>query len=563
MTYMRPAVKSAHAGALAGASAPVNLRRFEALEDKVSRQLRALEQQLHKELDGQLTRLDTRLASLEGAQPRLERGVAELRGSFAGLSEALQSQIRRVDHSESRHTDWRRQLEEDARARYNDLDQKYHRANLGVRTHASTLEDTLKRLHHRMQSIEGGPTGMPPSPCIADPHELHTRLIGLEGAGSTWSQTASQCSPDRRSPQKFRMDAFDDMSPPRDMGNECRADSAAGEVKALWMRMEELTKELDEIRASPRMARLVSKEEWPEATVDQLASQLDELGPQVVEHQQRLNELATQLLGAGGGVPEVWAGVQKEMKALSSRVSTCEHITAAVRPALAAVRHDVGAASASVAAARAASEGSQQELQGLSKRVVACEADCASVRHSLQGAKEELRCFREGHVVAPAVAQDSTGAGAGGTPASASRLIVGEVHQELLVAKKALDDLRSGLATESQGLVGAVSKQQAVLEEGLSGLTDLIRKAVDADDNEVKCIQALTGKLSSLEGAISAMSVARGAEGIGDLPKSLADLAERVNGDEKATQEAHERILASIEELRLKVEVHRSPTPAS
>uniref|UniRef100_A0A7S4Q3R9 Uncharacterized protein n=1 Tax=Alexandrium monilatum TaxID=311494 RepID=A0A7S4Q3R9_9DINO len=162
-------------------------RQLDAFEERVLGQLAgAREQQQSGRLrEVALARLETKVAAAESAQPKLDRRIAELMGNFKGLSDELQAQIRRTDQADERFCNWRRQLEEELRQRFQDVEQRVQQASSGTRVLDASTQESHKRLAQRLARIEAG-VGERPSlhdEVQAGLNSVHERLAALEENG--------------------------------------------------------------------------------------------------------------------------------------------------------------------------------------------------------------------------------------------------------------------------------------------------------------------------------------------------------------------------------------------
>uniref|UniRef100_A0A7S4UBT1 Uncharacterized protein n=1 Tax=Alexandrium monilatum TaxID=311494 RepID=A0A7S4UBT1_9DINO len=131
-------------------------RQIESFEEKVGGQISTLrcQQQRDRLREAAFSRLEEKMSSLEGHQPKLDQRLAELTGNFKGLSDEMQAQIRRVDLMDDRLWEWRHHLEEEFRKKYTDFEQSIHKVCSGVRVMASANEEGQKRLFQRVQTLE-------------------------------------------------------------------------------------------------------------------------------------------------------------------------------------------------------------------------------------------------------------------------------------------------------------------------------------------------------------------------------------------------------------------------
>eukprot|EP00928_Gymnodinium_smaydae_P025331 TRINITY_DN20213_c0_g3_i2.p1 TRINITY_DN20213_c0_g3~~TRINITY_DN20213_c0_g3_i2.p1 ORF type:complete len:1148 (+),score=313.11 TRINITY_DN20213_c0_g3_i2:95-3445(+) len=129
-------------------------KQLEALDEKFTNQMTRMQGQTDRMREAANKRLEEKLSAFEGAQPRLERRLAELSGNYKGLSDELQAQIRRVDQMDERHWDWRHSLEDDHRQKYADLEQQAQKAASAARVSGASLEEDRKRHHQRLLKLE-------------------------------------------------------------------------------------------------------------------------------------------------------------------------------------------------------------------------------------------------------------------------------------------------------------------------------------------------------------------------------------------------------------------------
>lgn len=125
-------------------------RQMELLEDKLSGQIGRVQQQSDRLRDAALSRVDSKMGTMEALQPKLDRRLAELSGNYKGLSDEMQAQIRRLDQMDSRLWDWRRDLEEEVRGKFVELEQNYQKVASSVRVLTATSNDSSKRLEQRL-----------------------------------------------------------------------------------------------------------------------------------------------------------------------------------------------------------------------------------------------------------------------------------------------------------------------------------------------------------------------------------------------------------------------------
>mmetsp|Transcript_52731 Transcript_52731/g.83690 ORF Transcript_52731/g.83690 Transcript_52731/m.83690 type:complete len:545 (+) Transcript_52731:92-1726(+) len=129
-------------------------RQMELLEDKLTGQIGRVQQQNDRLRDAALSRVDSKMGTMEALQPKLDRRLAELSGNYKGLSDEMQAQIRRLDQMDSRLWDWRRELEEEVRGKFVELEQNYQKVASSVRVMKDTTADSSKRFEQRLARHE-------------------------------------------------------------------------------------------------------------------------------------------------------------------------------------------------------------------------------------------------------------------------------------------------------------------------------------------------------------------------------------------------------------------------
>lgn len=129
-------------------------RQIEAFEEKVGSQMERIQNQTDRTREAQLCRLEEKVTAAEGQQPKLDRRLAELGGNYKGLSDEMQSQIRRVDLMDDRLWEWRHQMEEELRSKYGDFEQNVQKVASSFRIMQSSIEDGQKRQQQRIQRLE-------------------------------------------------------------------------------------------------------------------------------------------------------------------------------------------------------------------------------------------------------------------------------------------------------------------------------------------------------------------------------------------------------------------------
>lgn len=161
-------------------------RLMESLEDKLQNQLHreAVERQHH------IARLEDKLKEMEGMKAFQDKKKAEFDGKLKGLSEELQTQIRRQDAVDARLYEFRRQMDDEFTKKHMQFEQQLHqkvssssrivqsttdevhkKTDLRIMRHEQEIAATLQDVQERLAAME-------------DNHEhmvhFHTRLQAIE-----------------------------------------------------------------------------------------------------------------------------------------------------------------------------------------------------------------------------------------------------------------------------------------------------------------------------------------------------------------------------------------------
>lgn len=132
------------------------------------------------------TRAHWKVSNLETNLPRVERRVAEISGNLRGLSDEVQCQIRRIDQADSRLWDWRHHLEEEIRAKFNEIDQHFQQVTSSMRVQKTMADDQFKKFTQRLHKLEG----LVDERVTASEETLHIYIGGggrLRGSSIGWS----------------------------------------------------------------------------------------------------------------------------------------------------------------------------------------------------------------------------------------------------------------------------------------------------------------------------------------------------------------------------------------
>lgn len=142
--------KAAHESAILSAVK----QQMDALEDRLSAQIVRAQQQGDRVRDAAFSRVESKVATTEAAQPRVDRRIAELCGNYKGLSDEMQSQIRRIDAMDSRLWEWRQKSDEELRHKLAGLEEGMQTTKSDLRVSKATTDDVLKKLNQKILSLE-------------------------------------------------------------------------------------------------------------------------------------------------------------------------------------------------------------------------------------------------------------------------------------------------------------------------------------------------------------------------------------------------------------------------
>eukprot|EP00913_Durusdinium_trenchii_P025178 g23637.t1 len=139
------------------------------VEERLSAQIARVQQQGDRLREVALSRMDAKVSTVEALQPKFDRRMAELSGSVKGLSDEMQSQLRRVDQIDTKLWDWRHQIEEELRVRLVEVEQSLQQLGSAHRVAKAAAEDSAKKLSMRMLRLE------------ARVLEAHSNTMGYSG----------------------------------------------------------------------------------------------------------------------------------------------------------------------------------------------------------------------------------------------------------------------------------------------------------------------------------------------------------------------------------------------
>jgi hypothetical protein len=149
-------------------------RQMEMMEERLGSQISRIQMQSDRLRDVALSRLDAKVHAMDQLHPKVDRRIAELSGNFKGLSDEMQSQIRRVDQMDSRLWEWRHSMEEEIRGKFSDAETNHQQISSDLRVTHATSDDALKRLNKRLVHIESSIDGK-----VAGAEDTNQSLLNL------------------------------------------------------------------------------------------------------------------------------------------------------------------------------------------------------------------------------------------------------------------------------------------------------------------------------------------------------------------------------------------------
>lgn len=160
---------------------------MDAMEEKVNCQMLRLQQHNDKLRESALSRVDSKMIAFEAWQPKLDRRLAELSGQVRGLSEEMQSQIRRLDSIDSRFVQVRPQVDELLQAKFGDFSAELEKLASTVRVQSQAAADDLRQFKKRVGSLQSALDDrcMHDDRVLAELDGLQGRIAELEETGGT------------------------------------------------------------------------------------------------------------------------------------------------------------------------------------------------------------------------------------------------------------------------------------------------------------------------------------------------------------------------------------------
>jgi len=162
-------------------------RQMDVVEERLASQISRVQQQSERSRDASVKSLDNKLSNIEMFQPNVNRKLAELSGNCKGLSEEMQSQIRRVDQMDARLWEWRHKLDEEIRIKFTELENAHQQVSSLVRVSAASNDDVLNRFNQRLARLE---SLLEEKDAVHDDlshsvMDMHSRLLQVEHEAAT------------------------------------------------------------------------------------------------------------------------------------------------------------------------------------------------------------------------------------------------------------------------------------------------------------------------------------------------------------------------------------------
>jgi len=130
-------------------------KKIESLDEKFSGQIARVQQQNDRLRDLAISRVDSKLGSMEAQHPKISKTLSELTGNYKGLSDEVQSMIRRLDQMDGRFWEFRHELEEEVRGKLADVESRQQHSISSLRVAHDKNDDLLKRYSNRLLRLEG------------------------------------------------------------------------------------------------------------------------------------------------------------------------------------------------------------------------------------------------------------------------------------------------------------------------------------------------------------------------------------------------------------------------
>lgn len=129
-------------------------RHVDQLDEKFTSQITRVQQQSDRLREMAFSRVETKMSSIEVFQPKLERGLSELKGNYKGLSEEVQAQIRKIEEINTRMWECRHQWEDEDRIKFTEVDKIQQKLSSDLRMADAANDDTMKRINNRLSRLE-------------------------------------------------------------------------------------------------------------------------------------------------------------------------------------------------------------------------------------------------------------------------------------------------------------------------------------------------------------------------------------------------------------------------
>eukprot|EP00929_Paragymnodinium_shiwhaense_P113682 TRINITY_DN81988_c0_g1_i1.p1 TRINITY_DN81988_c0_g1~~TRINITY_DN81988_c0_g1_i1.p1 ORF type:complete len:512 (-),score=106.82 TRINITY_DN81988_c0_g1_i1:101-1636(-) len=148
-------VRGASSGAVSGTPTSLVVARqqlgtLELAEARLAAQMK----QSDRIRDSALAGANSKLATLDSQQRRLDRSIAEISGACRGLSEELQENIRQVNYIETRMMDMKHSLEEEFRSRLAEFEDSIRKQSSETRVMETGFETTCRKLEQKVGSMQ-------------------------------------------------------------------------------------------------------------------------------------------------------------------------------------------------------------------------------------------------------------------------------------------------------------------------------------------------------------------------------------------------------------------------
>eukprot|EP00927_Polykrikos_kofoidii_P067904 TRINITY_DN63326_c0_g1_i1.p1 TRINITY_DN63326_c0_g1~~TRINITY_DN63326_c0_g1_i1.p1 ORF type:complete len:493 (+),score=80.44 TRINITY_DN63326_c0_g1_i1:140-1618(+) len=157
-------------------------REMEAIEHKLSGQILRVQEQSDRMLNVALSHSDSTTWAMDGMRTNVDTGLGELTSSCLDVSNEVQQTLRRIEESEERQYEWRRQVEDEIRIKLAEIELTHQLMASSLQTSCTANDVVHQRFNTRVLRIEGfmEETGAQIEDARRCLSKFHDRLTNLE-----------------------------------------------------------------------------------------------------------------------------------------------------------------------------------------------------------------------------------------------------------------------------------------------------------------------------------------------------------------------------------------------